>query len=98
MPLHQSVAPVPVDAAPHPLAGLEVVAGNPVDDVPVLVVERLGHRRPADAPGVADLSPAPGVERGAVQDDLVALHRDDVCLELEDVSVVSEYLIRHGIA
>ena len=96
--LHQVVASVPIDAAPHPLPGLEVVAGCLVDDVPVLIVVGLGDGVPADGARVAHLASATRIECGAVQDDLVAVHGDDVGLELEHVAVVPEYLIRHCIA
>ena len=67
-----------------------------MDDVPVLVLMDLCDGMPADGAGVADLSSATRVECGAVQDDLVAVHGDDVGFELEAVAVPSEDLVRHG--
>ena len=94
VPLHEVVAPVPVHAAPDALAGLQVVPGDRVHyRVPFLV--DLGHPVPADRAGVAHLPAPSGVERRAVQNDLVALDGDHVGLELEAVAVASEYLVCH---
>ena len=97
MPLHKVEPAVPVHAAPDEVAFAEVVPGHDVDDV-LPFVAGLGHPVVAYGARVADLAPAAGIERGGVQDDLVALNGHDLRLEVEKVAVASEDLVSHGIA
>ena len=96
MPHHQVETPLPIDLSPDAEPGPQVVAGHHMDYLLAVVVD-VGHSETVDLPGVADLPSAPGVEGGAVQDDLVAVDGDHACLEDRHVPIVSENFVCHDI-
>ena len=99
---HVAIAPVPVKLEMHGLAGRRQRAAvfDPMQDLAGITVAGVrdpgAAARPAHRPCIAGLPAAERVEHGAVQDNRVALDRNDLGVAFPQIRVFAKEFIRHG--